>query len=568
MSLRNRLLRSALALVLGPLLVLVVVIREETAKRLEREYVRRVDSLIAVIEGDLEEQARRLAARLTALSETVAEDDQLRLALGGDDRFRAYRLNWAGRAATLTGLALLQLQDETGTILSSGHFRNEFDRVDAQTPEWLASAPRELTLLEARRPTGPFWALARVDSVRLANRTLRVVGGVEIDRGKLAALAPDDDLVVTLEHPGGTLRPDGVAADPLTAPAAIVRALRLPALPLNAAPTRREARFVVTHSLSPMRALLKSLDAWLFAAWGLVALGTILLAIRFSSRIARPLETLARQTASLDLDKLDADFDTDRRDEVGTLSRFLGEMTVRLRTSVSRLRDAERRATLGDVARQVNHDLRNGFTPIRNVVRHLSQVASDSPQDLPRVFDERHGTLESGLTYLEQLASSYSRMSPGRSRVRCDLGHVVRQAAEGRMERDEGPVRLSLAPDLPPVLADPVGLRRVVENLLANSCESLRGDGCVRVATERAKTGTGDPAVCLTVADDGAGIPPDHLDRIFDPFFTTKETGGLGLSIVRRLLSDWGGTIRVESEPDHGTRCTVVLPAAITEPVS
>ena len=90
----------------------------------------------------------------------------------------------------------------------------------------------------------------------------------------------------------------------------------------------------------------------------------------------------------------------------------------------------------------------------------------------------------------------------------------------------------------------------------------------MRVATERAKTGTGDPAVCLTVADDGAGIPPDDLDRIFDPFFTTKETGGLGLSIVRRLLSDWGGTIRVESEPDHGTRCTVVLPAAITEPVS
>ena len=72
-----------------------------------------------------------------------------------------------------------------------------------------------------------------VDSVRLAGRTLRIVGGLEIDRAALAALAPDDDLVVTLEVPGGTLRPDDA---PVAAPRnAIVRGLRLPALPLDAA---------------------------------------------------------------------------------------------------------------------------------------------------------------------------------------------------------------------------------------------------------------------------------------------------------------------------------------------
>ncbi len=570
MSLRTRLLVSALAFVIGPLLVLALVIRHETAGRLERQYVRRVDSLIAVIEDDLEQRSRDLRARLAALRDTASDDDRLRLAIGGHDDHRTWRLNWAGRAATLTGLDLLQLQDEAGTILSSGHFRNEFDRVDSRTPEWLGAAPRELALLEARRPAESFWSLARVDSVRLAGRTLRIVGGLEIDRAALAALAPDDDLVVTLEVPGGTLRPDDA---PVAAPRnAIVRGLRLPALPLDAASpgSGREARFVVTHSLAPMRALLRGLDLWLLVAWGVVAGGTILVALRASSRIARPLEDLAAKTASLDLDDLDADFATDRRDEVGTLSRFLGEMTARLRASVSRLRDAERRATLGDLARQVNHDLRNGFTPIRNVVRHLSEVASDAPEDLPRVFDERHGTLESGLTYLEQLASSYSRMSGGRRRERCDLAATVREATAGRLEGDGGPCILSLAPDLPFVLADPVGLRRVIENLVANSCDSLEaGPGRVRITAARASTDAGDPAVRLVVADDGAGIPPDDLDRIFDPFFTTKESGGgLGLSIVRRLLSDWEGTIRVESEPGRGTEFTVVLPAAAGERVT
>ena len=65
------------------------------------------------------------------------------------------------------------------------------------------------------------------------------------------------------------------------------------------------------------------------------------------------------------------------------------------------------------------------------------------------------------------------------------------------------------------------------------------------------------------MADDGAGIPPGDVDRVFDPFFTTKEQGGgLGLSIVRRLVTDWEGSIRVESSPGRGTEFTVVLRAA------
>jgi len=556
-SLRNRLLASSLGFVLGPLLVLALLIRHEASGRLERQYGRRVDSLVEVIESDLSRRGRNLGARLAALRATATEDDRLRLALGGQDVHRDWRLGWAERAATLTGLDLLQLQDEKGTILSSAHFRNEFDRVDARTPDWLASAPREPALVEARRPGGPFWALAVVDSVRLAGRTLRLVGGFEVDDEMLASLAPDDDFVVTLEVPGDVpVRPTGEA---------IVRGLRLPALPLEGG--GREASLVVTHSLLPMRALLRGLDAGLLAAWGIVAAGTIVLALRAASRIARPLEELAAKTAALDLDALDADFATDRRDEVGTLSRFLGEMASRLRASVTRLREAERRATLGDLARQVNHDLRNAFTPLRNVVRHLGQVAEESPSELPRVFAERRSTLESGLGYLDQLAASWSRMSGPRSRARCDVAAVVRAATAGRLERDGGPVVLALPPDLPPVLADPLGLRRVVENLVTNACDSLEGGtGRVRVAAAAARTEGGAPAVRVVVADDGTGIAPGDLDRVFDPFFSTKESGGgLGLSIVRRLLSDWEGTIRVASEPGRGTEFTILLPASAGE---
>jgi signal transduction histidine kinase len=71
--------------------------------------------------------------------------------------------------------------------------------------------------------------------------------------------------------------------------------------------------------------------------------------------------------------------------------------------------------------------------------------------------------------------------------------------------------------------------------------------------------------VVLTVADDGSGIPPEHVDKIFSPFFTTKPVGqgtGLGLAICHGIVASHGGEIRVDTEVGRGTRISLVLPAA------
>jgi signal transduction histidine kinase len=286
--------------------------------------------------------------------------------------------------------------------------------------------------------------------------------------------------------------------------------------------------------------------------------------VRLSARISRPVEELARKTRAIDLDRLDADFASDRTDEIGALSRFLGEMTARLRASLTRVQEAERRATLGELARQVNHDLRNAFTPLRNVVRHLTQVAEREPERLPEVFAERRETLEAGLAYVDTLAGSWRRVSTRPQRVPTDLAAVVRRVAAGRRARDGGPVVLALPPGPLAVLADVTGLRRIVENLVANACESLDSEtGRVLVSLAPTTTTEGAAAVELRVEDDGVGIPPEELNAVFDDFFTTKPGGsGLGLSVVRRLVSDFEGTVRVESTPGRGTVFTVVLPAA------
>jgi nitrogen fixation/metabolism regulation signal transduction histidine kinase len=159
------------------------------------------------------------------------------------------------------------------------------------------------------------------------------------------------------------------------------------------------AQLHVMQSLAPLNALLRSTDSWfLFTAAGTAVLA-MLLAVWVASRISRPLASLAEKTAVLDLDRLDVDFDAGT-DEVGTLSRLLGDLATRLRTSTARVREAERRATVGDLARQINHDIKNGLIPLRNVMRHLAQVERDDPSALPTVFGERQQTIASSIAYL------------------------------------------------------------------------------------------------------------------------------------------------------------------------
>jgi signal transduction histidine kinase len=86
------------------------------------------------------------------------------------------------------------------------------------------------------------------------------------------------------------------------------------------------------------------------------------------------------------------------------------------------------------------------------------------------------------------------------------------------------------------------------------------GGGAVQLAAEALPAGAR-----LTVRDTGPGMTPEELDRAFEPFHTTKAVGtGLGLPIVRRLVTDLGGTLRVETAPGRGTSFIVELPAAAT----
>lgn len=559
MSFRIRVLLAFLPVALVPLIVFGLGARGVARERLTEQYQRRVETLANGIRDELRRRSDDVDRRLEALRDEALADNRLRRALMGVRTERPYLLDYSRGAMRLAGLDMLLLQNDRGRIMSSGHFRNEFDRFPPAIHLMLQAVPGHMALVRVRAPGGPFLVLARARPFRVGEQTLGFAGGIALDAAAVAALAPDGELRVQLITPHDTLASRG--AD--STAERVVAEVTVPYIDAAAFGGISPARIVVSHSLDALETWRRGLDEW-FRTAVLVSVGVaLLLALWVSFTVTRPLARLAAQTAAVDFDRMEGEFPEGRRDEIGALGRTLNGMMARLRAGTGRLREAERRATIGELAQQVNHDVKNGLAPLRQFFRHIWRVARDRPGDLARVVQERKEAVESGFGYLEGLAANYARLRTPVDQAPCDVNAVVRETVATAPVPEHARVDPRLGGNIPTVPADRIVLRRILENLLRNAIESLdAGTGVVSVTTE-VVPGENDvpPAVRITVADTGKGMSPVERDRAFEAFYTTKPGGsGLGLTIVRRLVLDLGGRVRIESANGQGTAFVVELP--------
>lgn len=550
MTFRARILLACLTVAAVPLLILAAGARHVIREQLTADYRERVDAAADALIHDIETRARTIDSRLGTIATGAVEDPTFRAALF-EDATSAAVLDFAQHAMRAAGLDFLLLLDSNDVVLSSGHFRSEYGRsIDADhvfgPRSSVGAGPVAIT---ADGAAGDFLAFVRGHAFTLGGRAYRLVGGIEIDSSFAEPAGVGNEGVVITRVQDGVERYPGPAVADFTRRVSIphIDGARVGSIDWHFAVPASQAQHAIAR-----------IDRWFMIALAAALLLAYIVARIAAANVTRPLERLARDASRVELTRYDVRLASPRRDEVGSLARLLDRMVQRLRTTARQLRETERRATVGDMARQVNHDIRNGLLPIRNVIRHLGEVAEQSPDELATVFNERAGTLRGGIGYLENLATNYARLTPRIERQQCDVNAVLEALRDAVADE-----RVALEPQrpLPTAVADPVALRRVVENLMVNALESLPdGRGSVVIRTAES-TGDIGRHVLITIADTGSGIAPDALDRIFDDFHTTKERGtGLGLSIVRRLVTDMGGRVAVRSAPDRGTTFTIELP--------
>lgn len=571
MTFRARMLLVLLPAVLLPMLALALIIRQEVTQRLTAQFDAQVYAEMASIQAELAEQSAKVALALRQIKTALAADNRFRRAFIEDtSRDRRYVLDYAEQAMDLAGLDVLQLQNNEGRILSSGHFRNEYDRVDAfllRKMAGYAAVSQDTVLATIRVADGAITGLVRADSLQLGGRWLYVLGGIQIEQSFLNRLTTEGDITVALHTPRDTLQTSAKGrlrirrerentTDSQTA-------FSLPFIATQPANTT-QATFVIRHDGAVLTALLAQVDQWFVVTGALAILLVAALVVGLSAYISKPLADLAYQTTRLDLHRLDMVFRTKRNDEIGVLAEALSALRTRLRTSVHRLKEAERRATTGELARQVNHDIKNGLIPIRNVLRHFRQVATSTPNELAAVYEQRQKTLDVSMGYLEDLAANYAELSPQIHLQPCDVNELLRRLAKDLGRPGISPIQTRLGRSTR-VLADPIALRRILENIINNALDSLeKSTAKVTLITELIISDYDEQLVRITINDQGKGLSEVEKGRIFEDFYTTKTQGtGLGLSIVRRLVMDLGGSIRVENNQPHGSRFMIELPASL-----
>jgi two-component system, NtrC family, sensor histidine kinase HydH len=223
------------------------------------------------------------------------------------------------------------------------------------------------------------------------------------------------------------------------------------------------------------------------------------------------------------------------------------------------LRASERLAAMGEVSAAVAHGIRNPLANIRAAAQVALDVAStDSSARYLGAITAEVDRLDRWLRALLDVVRPFApRLVP------VDINALVEECAAilaDRAAERRVTVARRLADDLPAVAADEVQVQQALLSVLENALDAVHSGGHVEIATTRAAMG-GDPAVAVTITDDGAGIPEDRRAKIFEPFFTTKARGtGLGLAIARKVVEGHGGRIVVEGARAGGTAVTLTFP--------
>lgn len=230
-------------------------------------------------------------------------------------------------------------------------------------------------------------------------------------------------------------------------------------------------------------------------------------------------------------------------------------LVARLKETQDRLVQQERLAALGQMAATVAHELRNPLMGVRMGVDYFVRdlTPGDRRQraaDLLKSNVDRMDRIIEEILFLGR-APQYN-VQPGRLKpiIEQELGRWMPALAAKNIR-----VSSHLA-DLPPVLADPDQIGRVVSNLIDNSIDALPSGGELKLELHA----VGQEQVFI-LSDNGPGIPPEQMARVFEPFFTTKARGtGLGLAIVEQIIKQHGGQVAVSSEVGVGTRFFITLP--------
>ena len=254
----------------------------------------------------------------------------------------------------------------------------------------------------------------------------------------------------------------------------------------------------------------------------------------------------------------------EERNLIDTVAREVAIIIVRRQAEQEKLelqeqlRHAERLATIGQLSAGVAHELNE---PLGNILgfAQLTKKCPGLPQQAELDIEKILTASLNAREVVKKLLIFARKLPPRKTKV--NLNQLVEEGLhffESRCANEGIELLRSLSPDLPEIPADPAQLNQVIVNLIINALQAMKTGGRLTIRTLASKE-----HISLIVEDTGNGMDEEVMKQIFTPFFTTKDVGqgtGLGLPVVHGIVTSHGGSIKVESKLNQGSRFEIQLP--------
>lgn len=287
---------------------------------------------------------------------------------------------------------------------------------------------------------------------------------------------------------------------------------------------------------------------------------SIFIAIIISRLIAEPLQLIRSRLGDISLGKPNTPIAWDSNDEIGLLINEYNRMIIQLEESAEKLARSERESAWREMARQVAHEIKNPLTPMKLSAQHLQRTWKESPEEFDLRLQKFTQNLIEQIDTLSNIANEFSDFAkmPRPNVQKIDIYKIASQSVEFFKPATKSHIILQKKAESTLVLADKDQMIRVFNNLIKNAIQAIDAeeDGLIEISICREKE-----MIQVSIRDNGNGIDDDLKEKIFRPNFTTKTSGmGLGLAMVKNIISSHGGNIWFESENQKGTTFFFTLP--------
>lgn len=249
-----------------------------------------------------------------------------------------------------------------------------------------------------------------------------------------------------------------------------------------------------------------------------------------------------------------------QNDELGALVKAYNKMILQIQDQKERLSFSEKEKAWREMAKQVAHEVKNPLTPMKLTIQNFERKFDPQDPDIESKLKQMSTSVVDQIDMIATVANAFSQFAqlPEKNNetfeLNKEIGNILRIFNNDRIFVHSNKENIEIN-------MDRIYLNRIVTNLVTNAKQATSEvtNPIINVDIEQI-----NKRVLIAVEDNGIGISEEMFEKIFEPNFTSKNSGmGLGLTMVRKMVEDYGGKISLNSEVGKGTKFIISLPTNI-----